>query len=37
VELSLTSTGKHPFEFVVNRDYCSEEGEDELFRIIVSE
>lgn len=37
VELSLTSTGKHPFEFVVNRDYCAEEGEDELFRIIVSE
>jgi len=37
VVLSLTSTGKHPFEFVVNRDYCAEEGEDELFRIIVSE
>lgn len=37
VELSLTSTGKHPFSFVVNRDYCAEEGSDELFEIIVSE
>lgn len=37
VELALTSTGKHPFEFVINRDYCAEEGQDELFEIIVSE
>lgn len=37
VELALTSTGKHPFEFVINRDYCAEEGEDELFEIILSE
>ena len=37
VELALTSTGKHPFEFVINRDYCAEEGEDELFEIIISE
>ena len=37
VELALTSTGKHPFEFVINRDYCSEEGEDTLFEIILSE
>jgi hypothetical protein len=37
VELALTSTGKHPFEFVINRDYCAEEGEDTLFEIIVSE
>ena len=37
VELALTSTGKHPFEFVINRDYCAEEGEDELFEIVISE
>lgn len=37
VELALTSTGKHPFEFVINRDYCAEEGEDTLFEIILSE
>ena len=37
VELALTSTGKHPFSFVINRDYCAEEGEDVLFEIVVSE
>lgn len=37
VELALTSTGKHAFEFVMMKDYCAEEGEDELFRIIVAE
>jgi hypothetical protein len=37
VELALTSTGKHPFEFVINRDYCAEEGQDELFEIILAE
>lgn len=36
VELALTSTGKHSFEFVMMKDYCAEEGEDELFSIIVS-
>lgn len=37
VELALTSTGKHAFEFTMMKDYCSEEGEDELFTIIVAE
>ena len=37
VELALTSTGKHAFEFTMMRDYCAEEGDDELFTIIVSE
>lgn len=37
VELALTSTGKHAFEFQMMRDYCAEEGSDELFSIIVSE
>ena len=37
VELALTSTGKHPFEFQMMRDYCAEEGSDELFSIVVSE
>lgn len=37
VELALTSTGKHAFEFQMFKDYCSEEGDDELFAIIVSE
>ena len=37
VELALTSTGKHAFEFQMMKDYCAEEGSDELFSIIVSE
>lgn len=37
VELALTSTGKHPFEFTMAKDYCQEEGSDELFSIIVAE
>ncbi len=37
VELALTSTGKHAFEFTMMRDYCSEEGEDELFSIVISQ
>ena len=37
VELALTSTGKHAFEFTMMKDYCSEEGADELFSIIVAE
>ena len=36
VELALTSTGKHPFELQMSKDYCSEEGDDELFSIIVA-
>ena len=35
VELALTSTGKHPFEFQMMRDYCDDEAE--LFSIIVAE
>lgn len=35
VELSLTSTGKHPFEFTCMQDYC--EDDNELFTIIISE
>ena len=34
VELALTSTGKHAFEFQMMRDYCDEEAE--LFSIIVA-
>ena len=34
VEMTLTSTGKHPFEFKMLKDYCSEDAE--LFTIIVS-
>ena len=37
VELALTSTGKHAFEFSMMRDYCADEGEDELFSIVVSQ
>jgi hypothetical protein len=37
IELALTSTGKHAFEFQMMKDYCAEEGQDELFSIIVSE
>ena len=36
VELALTSTGKHAFEFQMMKDYCAEEGEDELFSIVIS-
>ena len=34
VELNLTSTGKHAFEYTMMKDYCNEE--DVLFTIIVS-
>lgn len=37
IELALTSTGKHPFEMTMMRDYCAEEGDDELFSIIIAE
>ena len=37
VELALTSTGKHAFEFTMMRDYCAEEGKDELFSIVISQ
>ena len=37
IELALNSTGKHPFEFNMMKDYCAEEGEDELFSIVVTE
>ena len=36
VELALTATGKHAFEFQMMRDYCVDDGEDELFSIVVS-
>lgn len=36
IELALTSTGKHPFDMVMMKDYCDEIN-DELFSIIVSE
>lgn len=35
IELALTSTGKHPFEFTMMKDYCDEEN-DELFSIVIS-
>ena len=35
IELALTSTGKHPFEFTMMKDYCDEIN-DELFSIVVS-
>lgn len=37
IELALTSSGKHPFEFIMMKDYCADEGADELFSIIVAE
>lgn len=37
VELALTSTGKHAFELTMMKDYCVEEGEDQLFTIVVAE
>ena len=33
VELALTATGKHPFTFKIQKDFCG--SEDELFAIIV--
>lgn len=35
IEIALTSTGKHPFEFNILSDYCDEE-DPELFKIIIS-
>ena len=37
LSVALTSTGKHAFEFNMMKDYCAEEGEDELFSIIISQ
>lgn len=37
VELALTATGKHAFEFQMMRDYCADEGDDELFSIVISQ
>lgn len=37
IELALTSEGKHAFEFTMMKDYCADEGEDELFHIVVAE
>ena len=37
IEIALTSTGQHPFSLNIQKDYCSEEGADTLFEIIVSE
>lgn len=37
IELALTSAGKHAFEFTMMKDYCADEGEDELFHIVVAE
>lgn len=36
VELALTSTGKHPFEFKIMKDYCDEE-DAELFTVIIAQ
>lgn len=36
VELALTTTGKHAFEFKIEKDYC-DETDDELFTIIVAQ
>lgn len=35
IELALTSTGKHPFEFTMMKDYCDDLN-DELFEIVLS-
>ena len=34
VELALTSTGKHAFEFTMMKNYCDDDGD--LFTIIVA-
>lgn len=36
VELALTSTGKHAFEFKIMKDYCDEEEQD-LFSVIIAQ
>ena len=35
VEIALTSTGKHGFEFVIQKDFCDEDAE--LFSIIIAD
>lgn len=34
VEIALTTEGKHPFNFKINKDYCSTDGK--LFRFVVA-
>ena len=36
-EVPVTATGKHPFTYNMNKEYCAEEGEDNLFYIVVAE
>lgn len=36
IDIALTSTGKHAFEYQMMKDYCAEEGDDELFSVIVA-
>lgn len=35
LDVALTSTGKHGFEYNLNKDYCDDEGE--LFSVIIAE
>ena len=34
VDLALTPTGKHPFEYTMMKDFCSDD--EELFEIVLS-
>lgn len=36
VELALSTSGKHAFAYQIFKDYCAEEGQDEMFSIIIS-
>lgn len=35
IEIALTSTGKHPFTFEINKDYCDEDAD--LFTVLISQ
>lgn len=37
VELALTTGGRHAFTYQIFKDYCTEEGADEMFSIIISQ
>lgn len=37
IETALSSTGKHSFDIDFMKDYCADEGEDDLFSVIIAQ
>lgn len=37
VDIDFSPTGRHPFELKALQDYCADEGENKLFRIVIED